>query len=251
MLCSGVLGESFQTIALLVILRYVELNSDACKVLRGNEWKHQPKFFTYISLSSILFASHQKLHQCSSQLSSVKDWAILTHGFTSVATFGSTVSSEHYHILRKCLPESEEMYNLFTNNFSDTKTPDRRCDRTAVCKKVWSMAGQLNSLIVPMERKIGQQSIFPSVSVLQIDPGSYLLDMRCISGDPCYVIYPPTKESLVELQKMISERQQEHSESDNCPTIQILSRAIPLANGGFKCLLQSQDTHWGPSSGEI
>ena len=101
------------------------------------------------------------------------------------------------------------------------------------------MAKQLNPRIVPIERKIGKQSIFPSVSFLQIDPGSYILDMRNISGDACYVIYPPGEESLVALQEMVSKQQQELSESDNGPTIQMLSRAIPLATGGFKCLLQT------------
>ena len=173
----------------------------------------------------------------------MEDWAILTHGFTSVAAFGSTVCPEHYHILPKCLPESEEIQNLFTSNFSATKaTASRRCDRAAICKKLCSMARQLNPRIVPIERKIGQQSIFPSVSVLQIDPGSYILDMRNISGNLCYVIYPPGEESLVALRDVVSKGQQEISESDNGPTIQTLSRAIPLATGGFKCLLQSQNT---------
>jgi hypothetical protein len=179
----------------------------------------------------------QELQHCSKHLSSVDDWAIASHGVQYVAKFGSTICSTHQHILANCLPGSNFFTQLFVSYVDGTDQQNRKYDWTAALRKLGAVADQVNPLCVTTEMNLGRRSMFPSVTVLQIDPGSFLLDMRCVSGNSCYVIYPPGRQSFDELRSMIS------GEPDGSVMIQVLSRAIPLPSGGFRCLLETKSAH--------
>jgi hypothetical protein len=83
-------------------------------------------------------------------------------------------------------------------------------------------------------RKFGN-SIFPSMSTLEIAQGSYFLQMDTQEGRQALVIFPPGSQSIKDIKHMKGLE----SEDEVGDELQALKRAILAGNGGCKFLLRS------------